>query len=426
AAWAATLALDAASDAEDWDAFTAVLHPEYQAVDRRRTVSESGHAQTYGIMFGLDEWRRRHVLIATRGDRLVLVRSSVRFRDGASGHAEVETLTIFEVAPDGRIIRDIGFDVDDLEVATAELDARSEALAGLGARYEARHPPPRFANAAWRSVTGDAVELVATRGDLLALVRTRTGWLLVEVTADGNQVAIESFSGDDDVDAALDVLDERYSAANAVVRFANRWSQLVTDGEWVGLADLLTPDSVLDDRRPARFGVVRGRDAIVDLYRTLAEAADEIRVRNLHVREGSHGVWLTVGGMVGVANGAPFETPIVVITWLDDEGRTARRELYGLDQLDEALARFRAVTAAVADPFRNAVDDTGERFRRAWAERDWNAVTECFSPNFVWENRQALRPVGTELGASLDDARSLFDHWGSGAWETERLATRGD
>jgi hypothetical protein len=100
----------------------------------------------YRTMFALDEWHFERSLLATRGDRLALVRQSCRFQDGAAGPAESTAVVILEVAEDGRVLRDISFDSDDLDAARAELDARALVV-----------PRP---NRAWESViaTWDAFD----------------------------------------------------------------------------------------------------------------------------------------------------------------------------------------------------------------------------------------------------------------------------
>ena len=94
----------------------------------------------YRTGFELDEYRLQRTLVATRGEHLALMRSLATFRDGASGPAEVEALTLTEVDADERIVREIVFDVGDERAAYDVLDAR---YLDLG--------PEPFANAAWRA-----------------------------------------------------------------------------------------------------------------------------------------------------------------------------------------------------------------------------------------------------------------------------------
>ncbi len=269
AAWRAVQALDSASDAGDWTAFSAVLDPTYELVERR-TISLAGPSssvETYELMFGLDEWRMRHDLLGTRGDRLVLVRTSVSFNDGATGPAEVEAITVYEIGPDGRIVREMGFDVDDFDGATAALDRRWVELQGEASdatrttasraalRMAARsgeltwdefvsvlHPEYEFVDLRpglyippcpgslhnYRTMFAlDEWELrrmlIDTRGDQLALVRARmqlrdgvTGLVeivtigLVETAPDG-RILRETLFEADDLDGATAALDARWA-----------------------------------------------------------------------------------------------------------------------------------------------------------------------------------------------------------------------
>jgi hypothetical protein len=141
AAWRTSLAQEAAAARRDWDAFAATLHPAYEYVERRRVMWMPAGAQpdSYArTMFALDEWHLERTLLATRGDRVALVRQSCRFHDGASGPAESTAVAILEVAEDGRVLRETPFDTDDLDAALVELEARAAAT-----------PRP---NRAWESV----------------------------------------------------------------------------------------------------------------------------------------------------------------------------------------------------------------------------------------------------------------------------------
>ena len=127
AAWQTSLLQEAAAAADDWDAFTATLHPAYEYVERRRGMWLPSGATALSVpraMFDLDEWDFRRTLLATRGERLALVRQTCRFRDGSTGPAESSAVAVLEVAADGRLIREVPFDVEDTDDALAELDAR--------------------------------------------------------------------------------------------------------------------------------------------------------------------------------------------------------------------------------------------------------------------------------------------------------------
>ena len=70
--------------------------------------------------------------IATRGERLVLARTGSAPRP-AHGEFETEVINVVEIDADDRIVAIIGFELDDIDAAFAELDARY--LAGEAAPY---------------------------------------------------------------------------------------------------------------------------------------------------------------------------------------------------------------------------------------------------------------------------------------------------
>ncbi|HVJ97179.1 MAG TPA: nuclear transport factor 2 family protein, partial [Acidimicrobiia bacterium] len=117
----------------NWDALAASLSPDFEDDDRRTGVGLVARGeqarQVYRTLLALDQCRQTRELVASRGDRLVLVRSTVTFADGDGGPAEVVSLNLFEVNERGAVTRSVKFNVDDLAAAFVELDARAGALA---------------------------------------------------------------------------------------------------------------------------------------------------------------------------------------------------------------------------------------------------------------------------------------------------------
>ena len=72
-------------------------------------------------------------VIATRGERLVLVRGRFAGRDQGPEAFLTEVLGIVEINADERIVAIVSFDLDDIDAAFAELDARY--LAGEAAEH---------------------------------------------------------------------------------------------------------------------------------------------------------------------------------------------------------------------------------------------------------------------------------------------------
>ena len=71
--------------------------------------------------------------IATRGDRLVLFRVGFLDRDQRPDAFRTEVLCILEIDAEERIVTSVSFDLDDIDAAFEELDARY--LAGEAAAH---------------------------------------------------------------------------------------------------------------------------------------------------------------------------------------------------------------------------------------------------------------------------------------------------
>ena len=72
-------------------------------------------------------------VIATRGERLALVRIRVSIRDQEARAFDTESLNVVEIDADVRIAAIVTFDPDDIDAAFEELDARY--LAGEAAAH---------------------------------------------------------------------------------------------------------------------------------------------------------------------------------------------------------------------------------------------------------------------------------------------------
>ena len=114
--------------AGDWDAVTQATADNVSVDDRRRVVNA-------GILHGRDAnikdaqatvdvgFAMTMVgVLATRGERLALIRVRVSGRDPEA--IQNDALNIVEIDAEERIVGDVVFDLDDFDAAIAELDAR--------------------------------------------------------------------------------------------------------------------------------------------------------------------------------------------------------------------------------------------------------------------------------------------------------------
>ncbi|MCU0670969.1 MAG: nuclear transport factor 2 family protein, partial [Myxococcota bacterium] len=126
--------LIAAVVANDWMRYEALFTETVRCFDRRRMVRlDFDRDAQVAFARELAEGRRARgesTTLATRGERLALTRGTFVFEDADVGPSEVDSLLVLEVDASGRIAAYVRFDLDDLDAACAELDARFEAGEG--------------------------------------------------------------------------------------------------------------------------------------------------------------------------------------------------------------------------------------------------------------------------------------------------------
>jgi SnoaL-like domain len=134
AATRAVLRLSDAAAAREWGRFAALFPAGFRIADRRRMVQleidRDPFLDAFRRLFEMTSSTPPDEVLATRGDRLALLRSLWIGADGDSGSSEIEWLTIMEVDGRGEPAAAVTFDPDDLDAAYAELDARFDAGEG--------------------------------------------------------------------------------------------------------------------------------------------------------------------------------------------------------------------------------------------------------------------------------------------------------
>jgi hypothetical protein len=387
----------------DWAGWRAAFDEDFVLIDRRRglgfrTVSvEEFLADPIPIGDIVDTARSRieHVLGLSDHSGLVVVRVSGSV-GGGGGAFESRWLTVF--THDGAHIRSFErFDETDVDAARA----RYRELAGREAA-----PDGRFTNAAVRNMDGflrawkardwDGVtacylegtvlddrrsfvqlrsdaegsaaslrmgmrsgntytaELVATRGERLALFRSVVGvpdgspggpaeierLLLAEVDGEGLRTETVFFDLDD-LDAAHDELDARYAAGEAAA-FATRiarFREAAVDRRVFGSART-APDFVLIDHRTFGYPPM-GRDEVAAHHvDEMLGLAPDVRWRLEHLRVCARATLLVTTTRGNTVEGVEFETPIVHVVEHTPSEHLARWDTYDLDQIELARKRF--------------------------------------------------------------------------------------
>ena len=202
------------------------------------------------------------------------------------------------------------------------------------------------------------------------------------------------------------------------------------------LEDVSTPDIEAVDHRSVGMGAVTGSD----LWPRWRAASDELmqdptyRVEDVLALSADGLLRRTTEAGTVRASGGTFENSIWILSIFGPDGRQSRIELFDAGREADALARYDALVglpveptaSAPSDPhFGNAATCTLDRFVRASAARDWQALADCFAPSLYFDDRRPLLRMELPKEGFLEQHRVLFDV-PNGRWITTAIATRGE
>ena len=328
-------------------------------------------------------------VVATRGERLVLCRSSISGDDQQPGAFHIEFLNLIEIDADEQIVARVAFDADDFNAAIAELDSRYIAgeaaahaatwsvIAAFQAAVSRREIPEMTPNPGYidhRPLAGvDGVDLVAAihgaldvtsnfigyaeevhRLDELGAVYTQVmsgssldgfefEWRMVEVQlVEGDLLGRVEVFDETDLEAALARFDElirkKPHHRNNAVQLIERLQAVYAARDWKAAAALLADNICTDDRRRAvNAGVRHGRDAELESLKAAA---------NVGSATTSSAVLATRGKSLALAKfrfsdkdrqASSFHAGMLGIIEVDDENRAAAIVMFDPDDLDAAL-----------------------------------------------------------------------------------------
>jgi SnoaL-like protein len=202
----------------------------------------------------------------------------------------------------------------------------------------------------------------------------------------------------DKLDVATAELDARYAAGEAagfshVLATMRAFRDAFTRRDWDALEALMVPDLEIDDHRLLAWETLRGAATYVQALRSLVELAPDTRLR-LDLVEMSQRGLLWIGAWVGTREGGAYEIPWITVSEHDASGIMLHFEVYDLDQLPDARARFAELAAPRV--IENAATDALDRFVRAWLACDWEALRACFAPEYDRNGaNQGLRSATT-------------------------------
>ena len=328
--------------ARDWDAIAEIVADDISTDDRRRVVN-AGLLQGRDASIESFRWAAdlgvTHATsdpIATRGERLVLARARYSHSDDQPQPFDVDLLNIVEINADGRIGAVVIFDLEDIDAAIAELDARylageaaahsrtwSVIMQGYASLNRRELPPttpdwvnidhrrgtsiapggiPELLTAAW-NVTSDlnnfveAVHRLDNLGGVVTHVANETSqegfhaeWRVVSVfTVEGDMVNRCEVFDEADIDAAIARFDQLSRPAprleNTASRANARFVACVNAHDWDAVASILADDHYSDDRRRVTgAGTRRGRDAEIEHMQVIADLGANITVEVIATR----------------------------------------------------------------------------------------------------------------------------------------------
>lgn len=425
----------------DWDTMTAMLTEDMFNDDRRRIVNAGTR---HGREAALEDLRTgvdivdltfdAVAVIAIRGDRLVLTHASLG--DGKRPKAfQLDLLQIVEIRDDERTSAVITFDLDDIDAAFAELDARF--IAGEAAAHAHiwslvtdsndrlnrqqlplmtpdvmsvdHRPVPAFPPggdfAAYIRVTWEqvpditfrttAVHRLSSIGTVCTLVASGTSregfaaeWRMLEVlTVKGDRFDRCELFAETDIAAALARFDELQPRTrplqNAASLMYERYWASFAARDWDAMAAMLADDvSTHDRRRVVNAGVRHGRDAELANMRFLAESVTDV-----------NNVTLTVSAARGDRlalmkfQSSSYETEVLNVVEIDADGRIAAVVGFDADDMDAAFVELDSRYLA------------GEASAHSHA---WSVIREAYSAL----NRHDI-PLTTTDMVSVDHRRGI-------------------
>ncbi|MBX7432011.1 AAA family ATPase [Mycobacterium sp. Y57] len=382
--------------ARDWDTVAEMVADDIFIEDRRRVVNlgiERGRDAVLADMRAIADLGVNNVersVIATRGSRLALARARLS-GDGRFTEYEAEALNLVEIDPENRISAVVAFDLDDIDAAVAELDARyvageaaphartwsvvSGAVAGIN-RRELFPTTPDWANidhrrlssighgelvatfrAMWELVPDlvgsiDAVHRLTNVGAVIAATGYGTSqqglcaeWSMIAIfMVDGDLISRHELFDESDLEAALTRFDELSRPAprleNAASRLNERSNVCLMARDWDAIAEMLADDIVHEDRRRVvNMGIQRGRDAVLTDMRAIADLGVNNVERSVIATRGNR--LALVHARVSRDGGfTEYELEVLNLVEIDADNRIAAAVSFDPDDIDAAFTEL--------------------------------------------------------------------------------------
>lgn len=380
--------------ARNWDAMADLVDDDFCSDDRRRGINA-------GIRRGREvemaNWRAtaevwmtdvRAVVVATRGERLALLRFTFASQASLPAAFQAAALSVVQVNDDNRCAAAVVFDPDDVGTAFEELETRyleGEAAAHAqtwsvvsGAyvamnRHELFATTPDFVDIDHRHVTtiasGDAIANLRASWELApnlniyietvhrlnhlgaAITYAASGtsqngfegeWRAINIlTIKGDCLSRAEIFDEADLDAAIAKFDElsRPALKNPASEAYERICEYVSARDWDALAELTAENISVDDRRRVvNAGVISGRKANVESTRALAEVGFTLTMLSVIATRGARLALLRV--RVSGRDPEAIANDALNILELDSDRRVVADVIFDLEDIDAAFAEL--------------------------------------------------------------------------------------
>jgi hypothetical protein len=445
--------------ARDWVAIAEMLAADISTHDRCRVVGAGVREGRDAELADMRVWADLGVttatsaVIATRGAHLLLARTNFSGRDQRPDAFHGEYLGILEIDADERIVARLWFDLDDIDAAFEELDARylaGEAAAHahtwsvIASSYAAlsRHELPPTA-ADWVTIDhrrgspfahSDLTEIISTSRDLTPDLRSHveTVHLLSHVgavvtqrsygtshqgfDAEWRMIILSTVAGDlisrceifdeTDIDPALTRFDELSRPAtrleNAASRAFKRFQTYFAAREWTAMAEILAEDMCNDDRRRVvGAGVLRGRDTDVAHMRAIADVGAKTITSTVVATRGERLVLRRVLFSGEDQGSEAFEAELLGIVEIDADERIVARLSFDADDVaaafEELDTRYLAGDSTAHAHTWSVIAATYAAFNRHGLVPDWVSV----------DHRRGSPFASSDLNATIRASRDL-------------------
>jgi DNA-binding SARP family transcriptional activator/ketosteroid isomerase-like protein len=429
-------------NAHDWDAVAAWLADDWVAEERRAVLRVSlDHDQAVANLRWIHDGRgvMTFEVVATRGRSLALARVTLRVPDPEASDL-VLVLTRTNAA--GRQDRTVMFDVDDVDVAIAEMDRLyregeaaehdepirlvsawltaiaghdvagvvatlapdfviasrrryrpsqaqgvTEFLAGLEPQFEGYEPGTVRIDHVTDLESEGGLWRVVFSGDVEHGGSYELPMLIAARVAGDRIVRIDAFD-EDDVDAARAVLEASPPRRtdwfeNDATRSFERFSAAFEARDWDAVARNMA--DVTDDRRPLVGLTLDGQQAVENM-RILLDGGGSLRYETIATRGRS----LALARTTMFNSGALAGDTVFVVTRADDTGHRRQSILFDADDLDAALAELDRLFLEGEGAEHAEALTLGSTLVDAMDRQDTSAMRALLGPDFVSRSHRDL------------------------------------